>query len=51
MNFGGMCVQEAEDMYLSLIHVDIWQKPSQYYKVIICQLKSIKKFLKDNMNF
>ena len=22
-----------------LIHVDVWQKPSQYYKVIILQLK------------
>ena len=30
-------------MYLWLIHVDIWQKPSQYCKVIILQLKLIKK--------
>ena len=28
---------------LLLIHVDIWQKPTQYYKAIILQLK-INKF-------
>ena len=28
-----MCV------YLWLIHVDVWQKPTQYYKAIIFQLK------------
>ena len=26
-------------VYPWLIHVDIWQKPPQYYKVIILQLK------------
>jgi len=26
-------------VYLWLIHVDVWQKPSQYCKVIILQLK------------
>ena len=26
-------------VHLWLIHVDVWQKPSQYYKVIILQLK------------
>ena len=26
-------------VYLQLIHVDIWQQPSQYYKAIILQLK------------
>ena len=25
--------------YLWLIHVDIWQKPTQYYKAITLQLK------------
>ena len=27
-------------MYLWLIHVDAWQKPTQYYKAIILQLKT-----------
>jgi len=34
-------------VYLWLIHVDEWQKPSQYCKVIILQLK-IKLHLKKN---
>ena len=29
--------------YLWLIHVDIWQKPAQYCKEIILQLKIKKK--------
>ena len=33
-------------MYTWLIHVDIWQKPTQYCKAIILQLKINKKFLK-----
>ena len=28
-------------VYLWLIHLDVWQKPSQYYKVIILLLKKI----------
>ena len=33
-------VQErGAHVYLWLIHVDVWQKPSQYCKVIILQLK------------
>ena len=28
-------------VYLWLIHVDVWQKPSQYCKVIILRLKII----------
>ena len=28
-------------VYLRPIHVDVWQKPSQYYKAIILQLKLI----------
>ena len=31
-------------VHLWLIHVDVWQKPSQYYKVIILQLKLINSF-------
>ena len=30
-------------MYLWLIHVDVWQKPTQYCKVIIFQLKKKSK--------
>ena len=32
-----MCV------YIWLIHVDVWQKPTQYYKASILQLKKIFK--------
>ena len=32
-------------VYLWLIYVDLWQKPTQYCKVLILQLK-INKFLK-----
>ena len=31
-------------IYPWLIHVDIWQKPSQYCKVFIFQLTKLKKF-------
>ena len=30
-------------VYLWLIHVNVQQRPTQYYKAIILQLKSIKK--------
>ena len=30
-------------VYLWLIHVDVWQKPTQYCKAIIFQLKITKK--------
>ena len=35
----------AHKVYLWLIHVDVWQKPTQYYKAIILSIKnkSIKK--------
>ena len=32
-------------MHLGLIHTDVWQKPTQYCKAVIFQLK-INKFLK-----
>ena len=32
-------------VYIWLIHVDVWQKPAQYYKAVILQLK-IKKLEK-----
>ena len=30
-------------VYLWLIHVDVWQRPTQYCKAIVLQLKKIKK--------
>ena len=36
---GGRRKREGTYIYLWLIHVDIWQKPTQYYKAIILQLK------------
>ena len=36
---------EGTDVYLWLIHVDVWQKPTSYCKAIILQLK-INTFLK-----
>ena len=41
---GGRGVQdEGTYVYLWPIHVDVWQKSSKYCKVIILQLKLIKK--------
>ena len=43
---------EATYVYLRLIHVDVWQKPTQYCKALIFQLKVntffTKKKGKDN---
>ena len=36
---GGRFMREGTYVYLRLVHVDVWQKPTQYYKVIILQLK------------
>ena len=35
---------EGTYIYLWLIHVDVWQKPTQYCKAIILQLKINKTF-------
>ena len=32
---------EGTYVYLRLIHVEVWQKPTQYCKAIILQLKKI----------
>ena len=38
--WGGRRVQDwGTHVHLWLIHVDVWQNPSQYCKVIILQLK------------
>ena len=36
---GGRFKREETYVYLWLSHVDVWQKPSQYCKVIISHLK------------
>ena len=38
---GGFRMRRGTHVYLWLIHVDVWQKPSQYCKAIILQLKQI----------
>ena len=40
---GKECQEGVAHVYLWLIHVDVRQKPAQYYKAIIFQLK-IEKF-------
>ena len=37
----GKFKKEETYVYLWLIHVDVWQKPAQYCKAIILQLKII----------
>ena len=39
-------MKEGKYICLWLIHADIWQKPIQYYKAIILQLK-INNFFKE----
>ena len=37
---GGRAIQDGgKDVHPCLIHVEVWQKPPQYCKVIILQLK------------
>ena len=40
---GGRFKREGTYVYLWLIHVGAWQKPTQYCKAIILQLKIDKK--------
>ena len=42
--------REDTYIYLWLIHVDIRQKPTQYCKAIILQLKFLKNFKKESEN-
>ena len=42
---GGRFKTEGTCIDLWPIHVDIWQKPTQYYKAVIFQLKINKIFL------
>ena len=43
-----VCVDYLLKWYLWPIHVDVWQKPSQYCKAIILQLKLIN-FKKEHL--
>ena len=45
---GGRFKKEGTYIYLWLIHVNIWQKPTQYCKAIILQLKINQFFKKDS---
>ena len=38
----GIFQQVSSYVYLWLIHVDVWQKPTQHCKAIILQLKKIE---------
>ena len=38
--------REGTYVYLWLIHVEVWQKPTQYFKAIILQLKINKYIIK-----
>jgi len=40
---GGRIRREGTYVYPWLIHVDVWQKPTQYCKAIILQLKIFLK--------
>ena len=45
---GGRFKKERTYVYLWLIQIDVWQKPTQHCKAIILQLKI--KFLKSLIN-
>ena len=47
---GGSFMREGTYVYLRLIHVAVWQKPTQYCKAIILQSK-ISNFLKSSVPF
>ena len=37
---GGRFKRERAYVYLWLIYVDVWQKPTKFYKAVILQLKN-----------
>ena len=43
---GGRSKKDGTYVYLWLIHVDVWQKPTQYCKTIIIQLQINNFFFK-----
>ena len=48
---GGRFRSEEIYIYLWLIHVDVWQKPTQYCKAIILQLNKFKKRISVNITW
>ena len=46
---GGKFKREGTYVYLRLIHLDVWQKSTQYCKAIVFQLK-INKYFKKKRN-
>ena len=46
---GRVLRREGTCVYLWLIHVDVWQKPTQYYKAIVLQLKKTQTWQLNNM--
>ena len=49
LDVGERLQREGTYVCLWLIHVDVWQEPTQFCKAIILQLK-INKFKNDNKN-
>ena len=43
LSVGGRFRREETYVYLQLTHADVWQKPTQYCKAIILQLRKGKK--------
>ena len=43
---GGTFKREGTNVYLWLIHVDVWEKPTKFCKSIMFQLKNKSIFLK-----
>ena len=48
---GGKFQREGTYVYLWLIHIAVWQKPTQHCKTIIFQFKMKKKKKKENKLF
>ena len=47
---GGMIKREGTWVYLWLIHIVVWQKPTQQWKAIILQLKINLKIIAKQQN-
>ena len=47
---GGRFKREGTYVYLWLIHITVWQKPTQHYKAIILQLKIKKKKVRQSLS-
>ena len=46
MEVGGRFKREGTYVYLWLVHVNVWQKPTKFFKAIILQLKKIFLIMK-----